>query len=79
MNQIKHFDGDNDHVDEEFESSNEKSPSEEFSKSDQKGFTPGCDLASARSDNRIFSDLSSKVVNINNASEINWNPFTSLA
>lgn len=39
--------------------------------------TPGCDLASARSDYRIFSDLSSKVVNINNANEINWNPFSS--
>ena len=88
MNKIDHFEGDNDHVDEEFDSESEfsarkKKDRESISDgldSDSKlyrlSLTPGCNIiTSNRDENRIFSDLSAKVVNINSVPGICHNPF----
>lgn len=88
MNKIDHFVGDNDHVDEEFDSETEFSARKAKDResisdgldSDSKlyrlSLTPGCNIiTSNRDDNRIFSDLSAKVVNINSIPGISQNPF----
>lgn len=95
MNKISNFEGDNDHVDEEFESSGEKDKQhsnddenlqiqrdeEEMNIRESQEFKLGQTygqydmVTSERGENRILSDLSSKVVNFNGEGAINGNPF----
>jgi hypothetical protein len=68
MNKINNFDGDNDHVDGEQDSASDKHSDEEEPEHEHELMLSGpvCNvLDTARSDTRLFSDLSSKVVNIN--------------
>ena len=88
MNKIDHFEGDNDHVDEEFDSESEYSARKRNRESISDGLdsdskfcrlslTPGCNIiTSNRDENRSFSDLSAKVVNINSIPGISHNPFS---
>lgn len=87
MSRISNFEGDKDNVDEELDSESDLSSkikgrdsiSPGFS-SDSKQFrlslTPRCNIiTSNRDENRIFSDLSAKVANMNPEKSINNNPF----
>lgn len=78
MAKIDNFEGDNDNVDEEFDSGSEISAQKKKCResisdgldSDSKlyrlSLTPGCNIVTSnRDETRIFSDLSAKVVNIN--------------